>query len=84
HRLVGEVRGLGLFLGVELVRDRKTLEPATAGAKDIIEKMKDRGILLSTDGPFRNVIKIKPPLVFTRSDVDRVVENIDLVLRTYD
>ncbi|MCR4396177.1 MAG: aminotransferase class III-fold pyridoxal phosphate-dependent enzyme [Candidatus Saccharicenans sp.] len=84
HRLVGEVRGRGLFLGVELVRDRKTLEPATAEAKDIIEKMKDRGILLSTDGPFRNVIKIKPPLVFTSNDVDRVVENLDLVLGTLD
>ncbi|MBC7349974.1 MAG: aminotransferase class III-fold pyridoxal phosphate-dependent enzyme [Candidatus Aminicenantes bacterium] len=84
HRLVGEVRGLGLFLGVELVRDRKTLEPATREARGIIEKMKNRGILLSTDGPFRNVIKIKPPLVFTRMDVDRVVANLDLVLGTYD
>jgi len=84
HRLVGEARGLGLFLGVELVRDRKTLEPATGEAKDIIEQMKKRGVLLSTDGPFRNVIKIKPPLVFTSKDVDRVVENLDLVLGSYD
>lgn len=84
HPLVGDVRGLGLFIGVELVRDRKTLEPATEKARAVIEEMKDRGVLLSTDGPFRNVIKIKPPVVFTRSDVDRVVENLDPVLRAHD
>ncbi|MCR4408767.1 MAG: aminotransferase class III-fold pyridoxal phosphate-dependent enzyme [Candidatus Saccharicenans sp.] len=84
HPLVGDVRGLGLFIGVELVRDRKTLEPATDEARAVIEEMKDRGVLLSTDGPFRNVIKIKPPVVFTRSDVDRVIENLDPVLRAHD
>ncbi len=84
HRLVGDVRGLGLFLGVELVRDRDTLEPATGEAQVVIEKMKERGVLLSTDGPFRNVIKIKPPLIFTKDNVDRVVENLDLMLGAYD
>ncbi|MCX8159891.1 MAG: aminotransferase class III-fold pyridoxal phosphate-dependent enzyme [Candidatus Saccharicenans sp.] len=84
HPLVGDVRGLGLFIGVELVRDRETLEPATDEARAVIEEMKDRGILLSTDGPFRNVIKIKPPIIFTRGDVDRVIENLDLVLRAHD
>lgn len=84
HNLVGEVRGLGLFLGVELVRNRKTLEPATLEAREIVEKMKNCGILLSPDGPFRNVLKIKPPLVFSLKDVDRVVENLDSVLGAYD
>jgi len=46
--------------------------------------MRDRGILLSTDGPFRNVIKIKPAIIFTKNDADRVVENLDLVLSAYD
>jgi 4-aminobutyrate aminotransferase-like enzyme len=80
HSIIGDVRGLGLFIGVELVRDRETLEPAGSEAADIVEAMKERGVLLSTDGPFHNVIKIKPPLVFTRSDADSVVENLDQVL----
>jgi 4-aminobutyrate aminotransferase-like enzyme/Ser/Thr protein kinase RdoA (MazF antagonist) len=80
HRLVGDVRGLGLFLGIELVRDRDTLEPAGREATQIVEQMKERGILLSTDGPFHNVIKIKPPLVFSRKDAEVLVSNLDSVL----
>ncbi len=80
HPLVGGVRGLGLFIGVELVRDRQSLEPATQEARDVINEMKERGILLSTDGPFENVIKIKPPMVFSHDDADRVVEELDSVL----
>lgn len=80
HPLVGDVRGLGLFIGVELVRDGRTLEPATEEAADVINRMRERGILLSTDGPFDNVIKIKPPLVFTHEDAERVIEELDDVL----
>jgi len=80
HLLVGDVRGLGLFLGVELVEDRETLAPATSQATAVIEKMKDRGILLSTDGPLHNVIKIKPPLIFTKENADTLVSNLDEVL----
>jgi 4-aminobutyrate aminotransferase-like enzyme len=80
HELIGDVRGIGLYIGVELVRDRKTKTPATQHAAYVVERMRDRGILLSTDGPFHNVIKIKPPMVFTRSNADQVVENLDLVL----
>ncbi|MCL7972796.1 MAG: aminotransferase class III-fold pyridoxal phosphate-dependent enzyme, partial [marine benthic group bacterium] len=80
HELVGDVRGLGLFIGVELVRDRETLEPATEEAADVVNLMRDRRILLSTDGPFENVIKIKPPLVFTHEDAGRVVGELDAVL----
>jgi 4-aminobutyrate aminotransferase-like enzyme len=82
HPLVGDARGRGLFLGVELVRDRETLEPAAAEAKAVVEAMKERGVLLSTDGPLANVIKIKPPLVFSMADADRVVETLDEVLGT--
>jgi 4-aminobutyrate aminotransferase-like enzyme len=80
HVLVGDVRGLGLFIGVELVRDRESLEPATEEATEVINEMRERGILLSTDGPFENVIKIKPPLVFSHEDASRVVEELDAVL----
>ncbi|HEX3145544.1 MAG TPA: hypothetical protein VHQ64_16335 [Pyrinomonadaceae bacterium] len=62
--MIGDVRGQGLFVGIELVRDHETLEPADREAAILIEKMKERGVLLSTDGPFHNVIKIKPPIVF--------------------
>ncbi len=68
--LIGDVRGQGLFIGIELVRDRETLEPAAAEAEALVNRMKDRGILLSTDGPNHNVIKIKPPIVFSRADAD--------------
>jgi len=81
HVLIGEVRGMGLFLGVELVKDRETLEPATREASHVIDKMKDLGVLVSTDGPFRNVIKIKPPLVFNQSNADRLLEALDLSLQ---
>jgi len=80
HPLIGDVRGEGLFIGVELVRDREKLTPATDNAATIIEKMKDNGILLSTDGPFNNVIKIKPPIVFNENNADKVVETLDMVL----
>ena len=81
HHVIGDVRGRGLFLGVELVFDRATLEPAPRHAAYVIERMRERGILLSTDGPLHNVLKIKPPLVLTESDVDRVLETLDAVLR---
>ncbi len=81
HELIGDVRGRGLFLGFELVRDRETLEPAAQEAADLVERMKDRGILLSTDGPLHNAIKIKPPMVFTRANADFVLESLDEALR---
>jgi 4-aminobutyrate aminotransferase-like enzyme len=80
HEIVGDVRGRGLFLGLELVRDRATLEPAADEAGELIEAMKDRCVLLSTDGPLHNVIKIKPPLAFGAADADRLVVELDGVL----
>ena len=80
HPLIGDVRGRGLFIGVELVRDRETLEPATPEAAQIIEALKERGILMSTDGPLNNVLKIKPPMVLDADDVDFVVRSLDDVL----
>jgi 4-aminobutyrate aminotransferase-like enzyme/Ser/Thr protein kinase RdoA (MazF antagonist) len=77
HELVGDVRGLGLFLGLELVRDRTTLEPAAAAAARLVEGVRRRGVLLSTDGPLHNVVKIKPPMVLTEDDVDRALYALD-------
>ena len=78
--LIGDVRGLGLFLGVELVRDRSTLEPAGDEADRVASRLSERGVLVSTDGPFHNVLKIKPPLVFTMADADHLVGALDHVL----
>ena len=80
HSLIGDVRGLGLFLGIELVRDRE-LDPADSEAAHVVERMKERGILLSTDGPFHNVIKIKPPLVFSSADAVVLLSGLDAVLK---
>jgi 4-aminobutyrate aminotransferase-like enzyme/Ser/Thr protein kinase RdoA (MazF antagonist) len=80
HEIVGDVRGLGLFLGVELVRDRLAPAPAPEAAGAVVEALKARGILLSTDGPDQNVLKIKPPLVFGPEDVDYLVANLDCAL----
>lgn len=78
--IVGDVRGLGLFLGIELVRDRETLEPAAEEAAYVVERMRDHGVLVSTDGPLHNVIKMKPPLVFDERDAERVVAVLGAVL----
>ena len=80
HPLIGDVRGRGLFRGVELVRDRTSLEPADIEAAAVVEQMKARGILLSTDGPHHNVLKIKPPLVLDRPQAERVLAALDSVL----
>jgi len=79
--LIGQVRGAGLFLGIELVRDRDTLEPADWEASYITERMKDRGILVSTEGPHHNVLKLKPPIIFRREDVDLFVDVLADTLR---
>ena len=80
HPIVGDARGTGLFQGIELVTDRESLDPAPRHATYLVERMRARGILLSTDGPLHNVVKIKPPLVFDEADADRLVETLDEVL----
>ncbi len=80
HPIIGDVRGLGLFIGVELVQNHKTLTPAKEEAKYIIERMKNLGILISIDGPLHNVLKIKPPLVFTKENANHLVTTLDRVL----
>jgi 4-aminobutyrate aminotransferase-like enzyme/Ser/Thr protein kinase RdoA (MazF antagonist) len=80
HPLIGDVRGLGLFVGIELVLDRQTLQPAAHQASYVVNRIRERGILLSTDGPFHNVLKIKPPLVFTKANADFLVATLDEIL----
>lgn len=80
HSVVGDVRGLGLFVGVELVRDRATLEPAADEASYVVNRLRERGILTGTEGPYQNVIKIRPPLPFSEADADFLVATLDEVL----
>ena len=77
HDSIGDVRGRGLYLGLDLVSDRATKEPATALAGDIANRLRERGVLISTDGPSDNVIKIKPPLVFSCDDARLLCDELD-------
>ena len=80
HGCIGDVRGRGLFLGIEFVNSREALTPAPEIAHYVVEHLKKRGILLGSDGPDHNVIKIKPPMSFSGSDADRVINELDQVL----
>jgi len=73
HHAIGDVRGAGLFIGVDLVSDRTAKTPDATLAHAVVEDAKEHGVLLTTDGPSHNVIKIKPPLVFSERDAERVV-----------
>lgn len=80
HPLIGDVRGSGLFLGVDLVCDRTTREPATEQASYVTNRLCELGILTGTDGPHHNVIKLRPPLIFSRADADLFLDTLDSVL----
>jgi 4-aminobutyrate aminotransferase-like enzyme/Ser/Thr protein kinase RdoA (MazF antagonist) len=77
---IGDVRGLGLFMGVELVRDREKRTPATEETTQLIERVKLDGILLSEEGPHHNVLKIKPPMQFKETDADLLLGAVDRAL----
>jgi 4-aminobutyrate aminotransferase-like enzyme len=74
YALIGDVRGSGFYLGVELVRNRDTKEPAVQEATEIINQMREAGVLIGTDGPFHNVLKIRPPMPFSGEDADMLVK----------
>ncbi len=77
--LIGDVRGLGLYLGLELVSDHATLAPAAEEAAYICNRMKDYGFLISTDGPLHNVLKLKPPIIFSKENADALVDTLEKV-----
>ncbi|NOX59290.1 MAG: aspartate aminotransferase family protein [Planctomycetes bacterium] len=80
HPLIGDVRGMGLMLGVELVRDRESKEPANTEAAEIMERCKDRGLLIGKGGLYGNTLRIKPPMCLTKTDADFLVDCLDEVL----
>ena len=78
--IVGAIHGMGLYLGVELVRNAKTLEPATEEALAICERMRELGVITQPTGDGNNVLKVKPPLCLTRDSADVVVEVLERTL----
>ena len=80
HALLGDVRGSGLFLGVDLVLDRATRAPAPDQASYLVNRLRERGILTGTDGPHHNVLKLRPPLILTTADADLFTSTLDAVL----
>ena len=80
YPIIGDVRGQGLFLGIELVRDHETLDPAAEEASFIVDRMRDCGILMGTDGPLHNVVKIRPSMVLTKEDADQIVDTLGRIL----
>lgn len=78
---MGDVRGQGLFLGVEFVKEKAPLQPAPEVAAYVVDRLYNHGILLSTDGPDHNVIKIKPPIVFSDSDAAYFLEHFEKICK---
>ena len=80
HALIGDVRGMGLMLGVELVRDRKTKEPANTETAEIVEQARTRGLLIGKGGFYGNVLRIKPPMCITLEDADYIIGCLDEII----
>lgn len=81
HEIIGDVRGVGLFVGLELVTDRQKKTPATKTAAWVVKRLKEEDrICISTDGPWENVLKFKPPMCFSMEDAELVAQCIDRVL----
>jgi 4-aminobutyrate aminotransferase-like enzyme/Ser/Thr protein kinase RdoA (MazF antagonist) len=81
HPIIGDVRGSGLFLGIDLVNDQTTRAPATKQASYIVNRLRDSGILAGTDGPDDNVIKLRPPLIISESDTELFASELEEILR---
>jgi 4-aminobutyrate aminotransferase-like enzyme len=80
HALIGDVRGAGLFFAVELIADRRAQTPATAEAKRVVNLMRERGVLISRIGINDNILKIRPPMPFSKQHADLLVDTLDRVL----
>ncbi|MGH2535589.1 MAG: aspartate aminotransferase family protein [Thermomicrobiales bacterium] len=80
HELIGEVRGLGLMIGVELVTDRATKEPATKQAAEVRRLCRQAGVLIGVGGQAGNVVRFQPPLMIPDADLDRAIDELDSAL----
>lgn len=80
HEIIGDVRGQGLMLGIELVKDRATKVPASAETAEAMERMKDMGVLIGKGGLYGNVFRVKPPMCWTIQDADYLADALDIAL----
>ena len=80
HLIIGDIRGAGLFTGVELVADRDTRQAATGPARQVINEMRRNGVLMGLTGEHSNVLKIRPPMVFSRANADLLCDKLTDVL----
>ncbi|MEQ8812801.1 MAG: aminotransferase class III-fold pyridoxal phosphate-dependent enzyme, partial [Imperialibacter sp.] len=83
YEWAGNARGQGLFLGLELVKDKVRKDPFTDLAAFVKNKLKEQNILIGTDGPFDNTLKIKPPMCFTQANADELLQAIDEALGSW-
>ncbi len=81
HRFIGDIRGMGLFLALELVSDRERRVPDGALARSVVNDLRDRGVLTGVIGPDRNILKLRPPMVIGREDADFMLERLDECLQ---
>jgi 4-aminobutyrate aminotransferase-like enzyme len=77
HAAIGEVRGMGLMQGIELVKDRKTKEPAPEATAAVMESAKNRGLIVGKGGMFGNVLRVSPALNVTKDDADKAADVLD-------
>lgn len=82
YEVIGDVRGLGLFLGIELVADHKSKAPATEIARSVSNGARRRGVLMGTEGPHDNVLKMRPPMIFSKRDADHLIAVLDETFAT--
>jgi len=81
YEVIGDVRGAGLYIGVELVSDRTTKQPDQASASGVVNGLRKRRVLVSATGHHGNILKIRPPLIFSAADATRLLTELDSVLR---
>ena len=82
HNVIGDVRGKGLMLGIELVKDRTTKEPAKAECAQVLETCRDLGLLFGKGGLYGQTIRFSPPMCITQADADFILEVLDCALQT--
>ena len=80
YDIIGDVRGYGLFVGIDLVKDRSTREPFTKAAEHAVTRFREEKVLMQRDGPYENVLKMKPPMKFSKDNADHFVSVLDMIL----
>jgi 4-aminobutyrate aminotransferase-like enzyme/Ser/Thr protein kinase RdoA (MazF antagonist) len=80
HEVIGDIRSRGLLLGIDLVTDRRSREPASGTTRAVLDRMRERGVLVGSTGPHGNVLKIRPPLVFSHEHADILINTLDTAL----